>query len=226
MSMSPASIPENTREALSLLCRTYPAGVTFTSSLSKEDQAVTNMIAEWEHPVKIVTLDTGRHFPEYYDLLDRTERKYKIRIETFSPESKAIEAWVSENGINGFYDSIEQRKACCFIRKVAPLKRALSDSKIWITGLRSAQSEGRGTLERFSFDEMTGCHKFNPILDWSDKELDDYIAEHSIPINPLHNNGYESIGCAPCTRPIEPGEHPRNGRWWWESSKKECGLHQ
>lgn len=199
--------------------------IVFTSSLSKEDQVVSFLMKESDFAVRYVTLDTGRHFPEYYDLIRRTESKWKIQFEVLSPNTSKIESWVKENGINAFYDSLELRKSCCGIRKIEPLKRALKGADLWITGLRKSQSENRSSMPLSEYDENFQILKYNPLLEWTDEQLDAFIDEHNIPINPLHNKGYMSIGCAPCTRAIAEGEHPRQGRWWWESSKKECGLH-
>lgn len=200
--------------------------VVFSTSLGEEDQLLTWIIAEYKLPIEIITLDTGRLFPESYDLLSRTASKYKLKIKAFYPNQKAIEGYVNNEGINAFYNSIELRKTCCGIRKIEPLKRALSGHQHWITGLRAAQSENRQDMEVQGYDEFFQINKVNPILHWTDDEMRQVLDDQNIPVNPLHKKGFISIGCAPCTRAIEPGEHPRAGRWWWEESKKECGLHQ
>jgi phosphoadenosine phosphosulfate reductase len=215
----------NPAEALALLCDWFPGKVVFSTSLGQEDQAITEIIAKNNLGVNIFTLDTGRLFYETYDLLARTIVKYGLDIKTYYPNTHSVEDFVRTKGINGFYESPENRKSCCYIRKVEPLKRALKGNSIWITGLRAEQSANRGGMKKLEWDESNRIFKFNPLLNWSMKDLLSYIDAHSIPYNPLHDKGFASIGCAPCTRAIEPGEDPRAGRWWWESSKKECGLH-
>lgn len=215
----------NPVEAITLLCDLFPGKVVFSTSLGQEDQAITEIIAKNNLEVNIFTLDTGRLFYETYDLLARTIVKYGLDIKTYYPNTHSVEDYVRTKGINGFYDSPENRKSCCYIRKVEPLKRALRGNSIWITGLRAEQSANRSGMRKLEWDEGNQILKFNPLLDWTMDDLLSYIDEHSIPYNPLHDKGFVSIGCAPCTRAIEPGEDPRAGRWWWESSKKECGLH-
>ena len=199
--------------------------ITFSTSLGQEDQVITHHIATQKLPIKIFTLDTGRLFQETYDVLDLTQRKFKMHINVFAPNTKDVENLVTLKGPNSFYKSVENRKECCKIRKIEPLKRALSNQNIWITGLRKSQSQNRSDLDFFSYDENFGILKFNPLLQWSLKDVSEYLNTHNVPQNKLHNKGYVSIGCAPCTRAIESGEDIRAGRWWWESSKKECGLH-
>lgn len=200
--------------------------VAFSTALGEEDQVITHIIAKAKLPIRIFTLDTGRLFAESYALLDLTQKNYQIDIEVYFPKSTAVEKYVQESGINGFYDSVEKRKACCNIRKVEPLKRALHNTQVWITGLRSAQSENRQAMQKISFDPALQVIKYNPLLDWTDEEMRAYIDTHNIPVNPLHKKGFLSIGCAPCTRALLPGEPSRAGRWWWEGSAKECGLHE
>ncbi|MBD8489547.1 phosphoadenylyl-sulfate reductase [Echinicola sp. CAU 1574] len=212
-------------EGIAQLCELFPGKVVFSTSLGQEDQVITEIIAKNNLPVKIFTLDTGRLFYETYDLLSRTESKYKIKIKPYYPNTTSVEKLVIENGINGFYESTENRKSCCYVRKVEPLKRALAGNSIWITGLRAEQSENRSEMRKLEWDQGNQIMKFNPLLDWSMDDMLQYINDNKIPYNPLHDKGFISIGCAPCTRAIEPGEDPRAGRWWWESSKKECGLH-
>lgn len=210
---------------LARLCEVFGDAVKFSTSLGKEDQALTHLIARHNIPVNIFTLDTGRLFPETYDLWHRTEKKYNIKIKAYFPDQEAVEELISENGINGFYDSVEKRKRCCYIRKVEGLQRALEGARVWVTGLRAEQSENRSSLSVLEWDENFQVIKYNPLMDWTDEHLEDFIKQESIPVNTLHNKGYLSIGCAPCTKPVRPGAHARSGRWWWEDSKKECGLH-
>lgn len=212
-------------EGLSLIAKLFPGKVVFSTSLGQEDQVITQLIASQKLPIQLFSLDTGRLFPEALELLSRTEHKYNPRIKVFYPETTSVEKWVTENGINGFYDSVENRKSCCFVRKVEPLKRALSGNAVWVTGLRAEQSANRSDMKRIEWDESNQIIKFNPLLDWTFEQMIAYIEEQKIPYNPLHDQGYVSIGCAPCTRAILPGEDARAGRWWWEDSKKECGLH-
>lgn len=199
--------------------------VKFSTALGEEDQVLTHLISKLQIPIEIFTLDTGRLFSESYDLLSITNSRYKVDIQVYFPEAEAVENYVCTNGINGFYDSIENRKQCCNIRKVQPLKRALANADLWITGLRSGQSANRQQMKKVEWDGSMNILKYNPLLDWTDKQLKEYIDQYNIPVNPLHKKGYASIGCAPCTRSILPGEDLRAGRWWWESSAKECGLH-
>jgi phosphoadenosine phosphosulfate reductase len=210
---------------LTLIAELFPGKVTFSTSLGQEDQVITELIASKNLPIQIFSLDTGRLFPETLDLLARTEAKYQTRISLYYPETSSVENLVAEIGINGFYDSVENRKSCCYVRKVEPLKRALAGNDVWITGLRAEQSANRSEMKRLEWDEANQILKYNPLLDWSFEELISYIETNKIPYNTLHDQGFISIGCAPCTRAISPGEDPRAGRWWWEESKKECGLH-
>jgi phosphoadenosine phosphosulfate reductase len=213
-------------ERLAHVCSLFPETVVFSTSLGQEDQVITYFIAKQKLPVRIFTLDTGRLFQETYDLLDRTIARYKVPVKIFFPEAARVEAMVNEKGPNSFYESVENRKECCFIRKVEPLNRALKDASIWITGLRAEQSDNRHNLPYAEWDETHQLIKINPLLDWTLEQLLAFIKEQNIPYNSLHDKGFPSIGCAPCTRAIEPGEDIRAGRWWWEASKKECGLHQ
>jgi phosphoadenosine phosphosulfate reductase len=210
---------------LTLIAELFPGKVTFSTSLGQEDQVITELIASKNLQIQIFTLDTGRLFPETLDLLARTEAKYQTRISLYYPETLSVENLVAEIGINGFYNSVENRKSCCYVRKVEPLKRALAGNDVWVTGLRAEQSANRSEMKRLEWDEANQILKYNPLLDWSFEELISYIETNKIPYNTLHDQGFISIGCAPCTRAISPGEDPRAGRWWWEESKKECGLH-
>ncbi|MBB6326875.1 phosphoadenosine phosphosulfate reductase [Algoriphagus iocasae] len=213
------------QEGLALIADLFPGKVTFSTSLGQEDQVITQLIAEANLPISIFSLDTGRLFPETLDLLSRTEAKYKQNIKVYYPNTESVEKLVSEIGINGFYESVENRKSCCFVRKVEPLKRALAGNEVWVTGLRAEQSANRSGMKRIDWDEGNQILKFNPLLDWTFDDMIAYIKEKNIPYNPLHDKGFISIGCAPCTRAIMEGEDARAGRWWWEDSKKECGLH-
>lgn len=213
-------------DRLSLLASVYSKDlIAFSSSFGQEDQAITHAIASQKLPIKFFTLDTGRQFQESYELMDLTKKKYQLDLITYFPNLDKTEKLVREKGFNSFYSSVENRKECCFIRKMEPLARALSGVNIWITGLRAEQSENRANMQIVEWDEARNLIKVNPIIDWSFEKLNAYLIEHKIPQNPLHKKGFISIGCAPCTRAIGPDEHPRAGRWWWENSQKECGLH-
>lgn len=212
-------------EGMALLSARFMGKVVFSSSLGQEDQVITHMITENKLPIHIFSLDTGRLFPETLDLIARTESKYRTKIKVLFPESTSVENLVEKQGINGFYDSVEHRKACCHVRKVEPLRRALKGNSVWITGLRTEQSISRSEIHKIEWDEAHQIIKFNPLMDWKYEDVITYIDHNNIPCNPLHAKGFLSIGCAPCTRAIMPGEEARAGRWWWEDSKKECGLH-
>ena len=213
-------------KALKQLCEKYPEQVVFTTSLGLEDQVLTDLIARNNIAVRFVTLDTGRLFPETYSLLNRTSSKYDLKIKSVFPDTLSLEEFVNDQGMNSIYKSIDCRKTCCRIRKIDPLFRGLEGVKVWVTGLRADQSENRASLPRIEKDSMTGLIKFNPLQDWSDFQLQYYINSNSVPTNTLHRKGYPSIGCEPCTRAITEEEHPRAGRWWWENSSQECGLHK
>ena len=216
-----------TFKLLSYLINQKSNDLAFATSLGAEDQVITEMIASINSSARIFLLDTGRLFPETYDLIERTNSRYKIRIKIYFPNTESIENMVNKKGINLFYNSIEDRKLCCRIRKIEPLKRTLKDVEIWITGLRNEQSEGRSEVSRIEWDAVNGLIKVNPLIDWSEKEVWDYIKEKNIPYNSLYKNAYKSIGCQPCTRAIDIDENPRAGRWWWENNgHKECGLHK
>jgi phosphoadenosine phosphosulfate reductase len=216
------SIQENLLELADL----YPGAIVFSTSFGLEDQAITHLISDTDTSVKIFTLDTGRLFPETYSTWSATLDRYNVKIEAYYPDEQVLQSWITENGPNAFYASVEARKACCQIRKVEPLKRALKGNKVWITGIRAAQSPERQGTPILEWDEANSILKYHPLLHWSDDELNTFIRQHTVPYNPLHDRGFVSIGCAPCTRAIKPGEDFRAGRWWWEdNSKKECGLH-
>lgn len=211
---------------LSYLANEFPGEVTFSTSFSYEDQVITHIILSNHLPISIFTLDTGRLFSETYTVWNSTNEKYDTHIKGYFPDKDLLEKFVAEKGPDSFYKSVENRKECCYIRKVDPLKRALKDQSVWITGLRAEHSPSRHLIPKVEWDETNGIIKYHPILNWSGTEIADYIHLHNIPYNALHEQGFVSIGCAPCTRAIEPGEDFRAGRWWWEeSNKKECGLH-
>ena len=213
-------------EAIQQLCEEFPDKVIFTTSFGYEDQVITDIICSNNLPVEVVTLDTGRLFEETYKVFNRTVEKYKINIKTYHPEAADVEELLSQKGPFSFYESVENRKECCNIRKVKPLKRALEGNKVWITGLRADQSANRENMTAIEWDEGYCLIKYNPLLDWTLDDVKKHIKANYIPYNVLHDRGFVSIGCAPCTRAIQPGEDFRAGRWWWESnSKKECGLH-
>ena len=205
----------------------YRGSVVFSSSLSVEDQLITYLIAHRRLEISLFTLDTGRLFQETYDLLDITEKKYGIKMAVFFPEASQVEEMVNHKGVNLFYESVENRKLCCHIRKIEPLKRALKGMSVWVTGLRREQSVTRKDLKLVEWDQNHAIVKLNPLLEMTQAELWAHIEINHIPVNPLHHQGYPSIGCYPCTRAIAPGEDVRAGRWWWELPQyKECGLHQ
>jgi phosphoadenosine phosphosulfate reductase len=213
-------------EALKQTVALFPAGtVKFSTSLGQEDQVLTDIIARNKIGVNIFTIDTGRLFNEAYETWEKTEARYKIKIQPFFPQAEAVQNMVSEKGINLFYESVENRQTCCGIRKVEPLNRALQGATVWLTGLRASQNDHRKSVPMVEWLPDKKMYKINPLLHWSYEDILDYIKKNNVPYNPLHDKGFISIGCAPCTRAIEPGEDPRAGRWWWEASHKECGLH-
>lgn len=203
----------------------FPGKVVFSSSLGQEDQVLTDVIFKNQIPITVFTIDTGRLFNETYELLDKTIARYKQVIEVYFPEASDVEEFVLTKGINSFYESVDNRKECCHIRKVKPLNRALRGAKVWVTGLRNEQSANRSNMPLMEWDESRQLYKLNPLINWAYRDVMDYISRYDVPCNQLHDKGFFSIGCAPCTRAIEAGEDSRAGRWWWESSQKECGLH-
>ncbi len=213
-------------ETLSFLANEFKDKVVFSTSFGQEDQVITALIGQNDLPITIFTLDTGRLFQETYDVFHKTLKKYKKEIKVYFPEASEVQNLLNQKGPNSFYESVENRKECCFIRKVAPLTKALKGNEIWITGLRAEQSENRNDLAAFEYDAHFNIIKFNPLLKWTLKEVEDYLEKNNVPQNALHKKGFVSIGCAPCTRAIAEGEDIRAGRWSWESSHKECGLHQ
>ena len=213
-------------EALALLAEEFPEKIVFSTSLGYEDQVIAHLIFSNKLPIEVFTLDTGRLFNETYSVLNSTLELYKTPVKVMYPQTKALEKLVTEKGPVSFYESIENRKECCFIRKVEPLKRALKDKAIWITGIRADQSDNRNEMSNLEWDEANQIVKFHPLLNWTLEEVKAYIFKHNIPYNTLHDKGFVSIGCAPCTRAVDEGEDFRAGRWWWEQNdKKECGLH-
>ena len=213
-------------EFMAFLADQFPGKLVFSSSFSMEDQVITDAILSNKIPVSIFTLDTGRLFAETYSVWTSTNEKYDTRIQAFYPDRELLEDYLNQKGPNAFYESVENRKGCCHIRKVEPLRRALKGQSVWITGLRAEHSGDRKNLEPLEWDESNQVIKFHPLLHWTTDDVKDYIAEHDVPYNILHDRGFVSIGCAPCTRAIKPGEDFRAGRWWWEKKKKkECGLH-
>ena len=200
----------------------------FASSFGLEDMVVLDLIARDGLGIPIFMLDTGRLPKETLALVERVRKHYGLEVATYHPWPGAVDAYVEEYGIDGFYDTVEARKACCGIRKVEPLRRALAGKRAWITGLRREQSDTRTDVAESGHDDVYRLWKFNPLVDWSLDETRQYLADNRVPYNPLHDRGYPSLGCEPCTRAIKPGEHPRAGRWWWEQegARKECGLHE
>lgn len=217
---------KNEIESLQFLASYFPDEVVFSTSFGMEDQVITHLIRNNHIPIKIFTLDTGRMFPETYATWDKTDMSYQTTTIPYYPDAASIESYVKAHGINAFYNSPELRKECCHIRKVEPLKRALAGNKVWITGLRAEQSPNREQMPQVEWDEGNQIIKFHPILHWKTTEVLDFLRTNGVPYNPLHDKGFISIGCQPCTRAVKEGEDFRAGRWWWEDkSKKECGLH-
>ena len=216
---------ETTRALLARIAQEFSPAV-FASSLAAEDMVLTDLILQAKLPIRVFTLQTGRLHKETLAVLDAVREHYGVDIEQYTPDTAAVEAYVNTHGANAFYESIELRKACCHIRKVEPLNRALAGNKAWITGQRRAQSSTRNDLAVQEDDTAHSMQKFNPLADWSEDDVWHYIRSQHVPYNALHDRGYPSIGCEPCTRAIQPGEDIRAGRWWWEQEhQKECGLH-
>lgn len=198
----------------------------FSTSYSLDDQIITHQIVTHNIPIIIFTIDSGRLFEDVQTLHAKTDTYYRIKVKTYMPDAHSVENYIEDAGLNGFYESVALRQKCCFIRKVEPLKRALSGADIWISGLRKDHSQYRASLRVCEWDETYQLIKIYPLLDTTETEVKDYIQKHHIPYNPMYDNGFPSIGCSPCTRPVMAGENPRSGRWWWEqSNQKECGLH-
>jgi phosphoadenosine phosphosulfate reductase len=217
---------ESLSERITEVRRSVEGRIVFSTSLGLDDQAILNAVAESGADIDIFTLDTGRLFPEVLETVELSEIRYGLRIRLVTPEASEVEALVARDGVFGFRQSVDNRKGCCEVRKVRPLNRELKGAQGWITGIRREHSEERADVALAAWDEERGLMKVNPIADWSTRALTAYIAENNVPVNPLHARGFISIGCQPCTRAVQPGEHPRAGRWWWEhEEKKECGLH-
>ncbi|KAF0230539.1 MAG: Phosphoadenosine phosphosulfate [Beijerinckiaceae bacterium] len=219
-------LPKTPLERLKLVRDRIAGRIVFTTSFGLEDQVLTQLIFSENLDIEVATLDTGRLFPDTYTLWAETEMRYGQRIRGFVPEREHVEALLADQGINGFVLSVEARKACCGARKVEPLKRALAGAAVWITGLRAGQSANRGSMSVAEFDAGFGLLKVNPLIDWSREKAVAFASANAVPVNPLHAQGFLSIGCQPCTRALQPGEDERAGRWWWENdAAKECGLH-
>jgi phosphoadenosine phosphosulfate reductase len=216
------SVDDQLRKMASLFARK----IIFTTSLGIEDQVITHKIFSNNLDIQVVTLDTGRLFPQTYDVLSSTVIKYNKQITVFFPNHTGVEKMVTEKGPLSFYRSVENRKECCGVRKIEPLNRALTGMECWISGIRADQSDNRHSLDILEYDNTRNIYKFYPIFDWSYDDVKSYVKQNNIPYNLLHDKGYVSIGCEPCTRAVKPGEDFRAGRWWWENDgPKECGLH-
>jgi phosphoadenosine phosphosulfate reductase len=217
---------KSAEEILAWAAAQFPGKIRFASSLGLEDQVLTDMIARAGLPISIFTLDTGRLFQETYELIERTQAKYNLPIEICFPDAAEVRSMVHEHGINLFRRSVELRKMCCGVRKIHPLKQALAGLDAWVVGLRREQSVTRTDMHAVEWDGGNGLVKVSPLIDWTEQQTRDYIKANKVPYNPLHDQGFPSIGCASCTRAVAPGEDIRAGRWWWEQPEhKECGLH-
>lgn len=226
LSLQSKVVGKSTLEVLDWFLGEYKGKIALASSMGAEDQVLTDMIVKIDPAVKIFTLDTGRLFYETYELIEKTNLRYKINVDIYFPDSSQVQQMVNTKGINLFFQSIENRKECCNVRKIEPLKRAFKGLEVWICGLRREQSSTRTQNQLVEWDEANGLIKLNPLIDWTDQQVWDYIKQNNVPYNILHDKGFPSIGCQPCTRAIFPGEDVRAGRWWWENPEtKECGLH-
>lgn len=213
-------------QQLNNLLALFPGRIIFTTSLGIEDQVITHKIFKNNLAIKVATLDTGRLFPQTYDVLSSTIIRYNKKIDVYFPESEDIERMVTEKGPLSFYKSVENRKECCRLRKVVPLNRALAGMECWISGIRAGQSDNRKQMDWLEYDENKKLFKFYPLFNWSFDEVKNFVKENNVPYNSLHDKGFVSIGCEPCTRAVKPGEDFRSGRWWWENDgPKECGFH-
>jgi phosphoadenosine phosphosulfate reductase len=214
-------------EVLRFFLEEYKGRIALSSSLGIEDQVLTDMVLKIDKSARIFTLDTGRLFPETYSLIDKTNMRYGIQIEVLFPDYHEVQKMVNAMGVNLFYESVELRKTCCHVRKLEPLKRAFQGLDVWICGLRRDQSVTRTNMQLVEWDETNKLIKINPLINFSEEEVWNYIKKNSVPYNKLHDQGFPSIGCQPCTRAVQPGEDIRAGRWWWENPEhKECGLHK
>ncbi|RXJ93642.1 phosphoadenylyl-sulfate reductase [Malaciobacter molluscorum] len=217
----------STLDVIEFFLKEYKNKIALASSLGAEDQVLTDMILKTNKDTKIFTLDTGRLNPETYNVMDATNLKYSVKLDVYFPKLENVEKLYKTQGVNGHFESIDNRKNCCNIRKIEPLKRALEGLDVWFTGLRSSQSVTREDMKLVEWDEAFGLIKVNPLINWNEEDVWTYIKENSVPYNKLHDQGYPSIGCAPCTRAVKDGEDIRAGRWWWENPEhKECGLHK
>lgn len=220
-----AALVASTRATLERIAAEYSPAV-FASSLAAEDMVLTDLILKANLPIGIFSLETGRLHPETLAVLDQVKATYGYDVKLYKPQPEAVDAYVAQHGLNAFYESVDMRRECCRIRKVEPLGRALAGNKAWVTGQRRAQSTTRAQLDIQEDDTAHGMTKFNPLADWSETDVWNYIRDNGVPYNALHDRGFPSIGCAPCTREVQPGEDVRAGRWWWENpDSKECGLH-
>ena len=218
---------KSAEEIVRWAAETFGSEIAFANSFGAEDVALTDVIAKAAPSIRVFTLDTGRLHDETYEVMERVRVRYQMPIVSYFPDREAVEKLEREKGYYSFRESVENRKECCGIRKVVPLKRALSGLSAWMTGLRREQSVTRTEMQALEWDEGNGIAKVNPLIDWSEQDVWDYIKANDIPYNLLHDRGFPSIGCAPCTRAIKPGEDVRAGRWWWENPEnKECGLHR
>jgi phosphoadenosine phosphosulfate reductase len=200
--------------------------VCYANSLGSESVVLTDLIWSAVPQIEIFSIDTGRLYPETYELIERLQKRYGRALRIYYPDAANLETWVGEHGINGFRDSLDQRRGCCGTRKVEPFRRAIAGRNAWVTGIRRGQSASRALAAPVEWDREYGLHKVSPLLEWSENEIWDYIRKKRLPYNTLHDSGFPSIGCAPCTRAVQPGEHERSGRWWWErNDSRECGLH-
>lgn len=214
-------------EKLAYFLDVYQGKIGLSSSFGAEDQVLTDMVSKIDNDTCIFTLDTGRLHPETYDVMDATNLKYNRKIDVYFPETSKVQALYKTQGVNGHYESIEKRKNCCFVRKIEPLQRALEGLDVWITGLRADQSVTRTEMPFVEYDDTFKVIKVNPLIDWEEDDVWNYLKENNVPYNKLHDQGFPSIGCAPCTRAVKDGEDIRSGRWWWEHPEhKECGLHK
>ena len=200
--------------------------VCYANSLGSESMVLTDLIHNFAPQIEMFSIDTGRLFPETYDLIGRLQHRYGQALRIYYPDASEIEGWVAENGINGFRDGLDQRRGCCGVRKVEPFRRAIAGKAAWVTGIRRNQSASRALTPPVEWDGTYGLHKVSPLLDWSETEVWEYIRKKRLPYNSLHDSGFPSIGCAPCTRAVQSGQDERSGRWWWEQGdSRECGLH-
>ena len=217
---------ENLSDYFKNIAEKFENKIVFSTSFGLEDQVITHLIFSNNIPIKVFTLDTGRLFPETYAVWNRTRDIYKKNIEVYTPQTNDLESLITKKGPFSFYESIDNRKECCVIRKVEPLTRALQGNDCWITGIRKEQSANRNSMNQFEWDAQYQLVKFHPLFNWSTQEIKEFISKNNIPYNTLFDKGYKSIGCQPCTRAVKSGEDERSGRWWWEDNfKKECGLH-